>query len=300
MRVLVTGSSGQVGGALSTVLAPLGTILAADRSNFDLATPDALPRQLDRFAPDIIINPAAYTAVDRAEDEPELAMRVNAKSPGVMAQWATAHSIPLIHFSTDYVFSGAGDHAWREDDATGPLSIYGSSKLAGEKEILAAGGCSLIVRTSWVYAAKGRNFLRTIARLALQRNDLRIVADQIGSPTSARILADVVALMIAEGIDVLRARVAQAQGLVHVCAAGEASWHRFATEIVDGLRFRGVKLAVARVVPICSDELPTRAKRPLNSRLDLGRLHELFGVRTPHWEQGLEAELDQLAPELLA
>lgn len=300
MRILVTGSSGQVGGALSSALAPLGAILAPDRSNFDLATPDGLPRQLDRFAPDIIINPAAYTAVDQAEDEPELAMRVNAKSPGVMAQWAAAHAIPLIHFSTDYVFSGAGNRAWREDDTTGPLSAYGSSKLAGEREILAAGGCSLIVRTSWVYAAKGRNFLRTIARLARQREDLRIVADQIGSPTSARLLADVVALMLTEGIDVLRARAAQAQGLVHVCAAGEASWHRFANAIVDGLRSRGVKLAVARVVPIRSDEFPTRAKRPLNSRLDLRRLNELFGVRTPDWEQDLEPELDQLALELLA
>jgi dTDP-4-dehydrorhamnose reductase len=300
MRILLTGSSGQVGGALSTALAPLGMILAANRSNFDLATPDVLPRQLDRCAPDIIINPAAYTAVDQAEDEPGLAMRVNAKSPGVMAQWAAAHAIPLIHFSTDYVFSGAGDRAWREDDATGPLSAYGSSKLAGEKEILAAGGCSLIVRTSWVYAAKGRNFLRTIARLARESEDLRIVADQIGSPTSARLLADVVALMLAEGIEVLRARAAQARGLVHVCAAGEASWHRFASAIIDGLRSRGVRLAVARVVPIRTDEYPTRAKRPLNSRLDLGRLHELFGVRTPHWEQDLEPELDQLALELLA
>jgi len=300
MRILLTGSSGQVGGALSIALAPLGTILATGRSNFDLAAPETLPCQLDSFAPDIIINPAAYTAVDQAEDEPELAMRVNAKSPGVMAQWAAARAIPLIQFSTDYVFSGAGDRAWREDDATGPLSTYGSSKLAGEKEILAAGGCSLILRTSWVYAAKGRNFLRTIAGLAQQQEDLRIVDDQIGSPTSARLLADVVALMLAEGIDVLRARAAQAQGLVHVCAAGEASWHRFASAIIIGLRSRGVKLAVARIVPIRSDEFPTRAKRPLNSRLDLGRLHELFGVRTPHWERDLEPELDQLALELLA
>jgi dTDP-4-dehydrorhamnose reductase len=300
MRILVTGSSGQVGGALSIALAPLGTILTTDRSSFDLATPDALPRQLDRFGPDIIINPAAYTAVDQAEEEPELAMRVNAKSPGVMAQWAAAHAIPLIHFSTDYVFSGTGERAWREDDATEPLSAYGSSKLAGEKQILAAGGCALIVRTSWVYAARGRNFLRTIARLARQREDLRIVADQIGSPTSARLLADVVAMMLAEGIDVLRTRAALAQGLVHVCAAGEASWYRFASAIVDGLRSRGVQLTVARVVPIRSDEFPTRAKRPLNSRLDLGRLHGLFGVRTPRWEHDLEPELDQLALELLA
>jgi dTDP-4-dehydrorhamnose reductase len=299
MRILVTGSSGQVGGALSTALAPLGTILTTDRFNFDLATPDALPRQLDRFAPDIIVNPAAYTAVDQAEDEPELAMRVNAKSPGIMAQWAAARAVPLIHFSTDYVFSGAGDRAWREDDATGPLSTYGSSKLAGEQEILTAGGCPLIVRTSWVYAAKGRNFLRTIARLAREREELRIVADQVGSPTSARLLADVVALMLAEGIDALRARAARAQGLVHVCATGEASWHRFASAIIDGLRSRGVKLNAARVVPIRSDEFPTRAKRPLNSRLDLARLHELFGVRPPHWEQAIEPELDQLAAELL-
>jgi dTDP-4-dehydrorhamnose reductase len=299
MRILVTGSSGQVGSALMTALAPLGTVLATDRSNLDLAMPQALPGQLDHLAPNIIINPAAYTAVDQAEDERELAMRVNAKAPGVMSQWAATHAVPFIHFSTDYVFSGAGDRAWREDDTTAPLSAYGLSKLAGEREVLAAGGCPLIVRTSWVYAAKGKNFLRTIARLARERKELRIVSDQVGAPTSARRLAEVLALMLAADIDDLRTRATRARGLVHVCAAGEASWHQFASAIVDGLKSRGVKLAVTRVVPIRSDEYPTPAKRPRNSRLDLGRLHELFGIRTPHWEEDLVPELDQLAQEIL-
>lgn len=299
MRILVTGSSGQVGGALLSALAPLGTVLATDRSNFDLAMPHTLPGRLDQLVPDIIINPAAYTAVDQAEDERELAMQVNAKAPRVMAQWAATHKVPLIHFSTDYVFSGAGDRAWREDDTTAPLSAYGLSKLAGEREVLAAGGCPLIVRTSWVYAAKGKNFLRTIARLARERENLRIVSDQVGAPTSAKRLADVVALMLAAGIDDLCARVTRAGGLVHVCAEGEASWHQFASAIVDGLKSRGVKLAVTRVAPIRSDEYPTPAKRPRNSRLDLGRLHESFGIRTPHWEQDLVPELDQLAQEIL-
>jgi dTDP-4-dehydrorhamnose reductase len=298
MRILVTGSSGQVGSALMAALAPLGTVLATGRSNFDLATPRTLLGQLDDLTPDIIINPAAYTAVDQAEDERELAMRVNAEAPRVMAQWAASHAVPLIHFSTDYVFGGAGDRAWREDDATAPLSAYGSSKLAGEREVLAAGGCPLIVRTSWVYAAKGKNFLRTIARLAREREELRIVSDQVGAPTSARRLADVVALMLAAGIDDLRIRTTRARGLVHVCAAGEASWYQFASAIIDGLKCRGVKLAVTRVVPIRSDDYPTPAKRPRNSRLDLGRLHELFGIRTPHWEQDLMPELDQLAQEI--
>jgi dTDP-4-dehydrorhamnose reductase len=298
MRILVTGSSGQVGSALVTALAPLGTVLATDRSNLDLAMLYTLPGQLDHLAPDIIINPAAYTAVDQAEDERELAMRVNAKAPRVMAQWADTHAVPFIHFSTDYVFSGAGDRAWREDDTTAPLSAYGLSKLAGEREVLAAGGCPLIVRTSWVYAAKGKNFLRTIARLAREREELRIVSDQVGAPTSARRLAEVVALMLASGIDDLRTRATRARGLVHVCAAGEASWHQFARAIVDGLKSRGVKLAVTRVVPIRSEEYPTTAKRPRNSRLDLGRLHELFGIRTPHWEEDLVPELDQLAREI--
>jgi len=216
-----------------------------------------------------------------------------------MAQWAANHDVPLIHFSTDYVFGGDGERPWREDDATAPLSVYGRSKLAGEREIAAAGGCSLILRTSWVYAAEGKNFLRTIVRLAREQDELRIVADQIGAPTSARLLADIVARMLARGRDELRARIGQAQGVLHVSAAGEASWQQFASAIVEGLKSRGVRLAVARVVPIRSEDYPTRAQRPRNSRLDLRRLQQVFGIETPSWEQALAPELDQVARALV-
>jgi dTDP-4-dehydrorhamnose reductase len=298
MRILVTGASGQVGGALTSALAGLGTVIASDRSMLDLSQPQQLPALLDRIAPDIIINPAAYTAVDQAEDEPALATRVNATAPGVMAQWAAKRAVPLIHFSTDYVFNGAGEAAWREDDPTAPLSVYGASKLAGEREILGAGGCSLIVRTSWIYAARGQNFLRTMARLAREREELRVVADQIGAPTSARLIAACLARMLAGGRDDLRARTAQVQGVLHLSASGAASWQQFASAIVDGLKARGVKLTVARVVPIRSEDYPTRATRPHNSRLDLRRLQEVFGITPPHWQQALAPELDELAREL--
>jgi dTDP-4-dehydrorhamnose reductase len=298
MRILVTGVTGQVGGALAGALQPLGTVIATERSDFDLAKPDLLPGRLDQLAPDVIVNPAAYTAVDQAEDDIALAMLVNARAPAVLAQWAAKHDAPLIHFSTDYVFSGEGARAWSEGDATAPLSAYGMSKLAGEDEIRAAGGCFLILRTSWVYAARGKNFLRTIARFAREREELRIVADQIGAPTSARRLADVVAAVLANGLDNLRARSGRAQGLLHVSACGEASWHQFATAIVDGLRARGVKLPVSRIVPIRTEDYPTRAQRPRNSRLDLRRLREVFGIETPPWAFDLAPELDLLAQEL--
>ena len=204
MRILVTGVSGQVGGALVARLPASATVLAADRSVLDLAAPQTIAGTLDRLAPDIVFNPAAYTAVDKAEDEPELAMRVNAEAPGAMARWAAARDVPLVHFSTDYVFDGSGERAWREDDAPQPLSVYGATKLAGENEIRSAGGTFLIVRTSWVYAAAGKNFLRTIARLARERSELRIVADQIGAPTSAALIGDVVAGMLSEGMETLQ------------------------------------------------------------------------------------------------
>jgi dTDP-4-dehydrorhamnose reductase len=307
MRILVTGVSGQVGGALLPRLQglrlqglrsqALATTLAADRAVLDLSMPLAIPDTLDRLAPDMIVNPAAYTAVDKAEDEPALAMRVNAEAPGVIARWAAARHVPLIHFSTDYVFDGSGERAWREDDRPHPLSAYGVSKLAGEDEVRAAGGTALIVRTSWVYAAAGKNFLRTIARLARERAELRIVADQIGAPTSAALIADTIARMLSDGIESLRARCTQSGGLVHVAAAGATSWHGFACAIVEGLRERGIRLAAERVAPISTDQYPTKARRPLNSRLDLTRLQSAFGMMPPHWQMALSPELDQLAAE---
>jgi dTDP-4-dehydrorhamnose reductase len=296
MRILLTGVTGQVGGALVEPLRSIGAVVVADRGALDLARPEHIRAALDRIAPDLIVNPAAYTAVDRAEDERELAFRINAEAPGAIAQWAAGRGVPLIHFSTDYVFDGSGTRPWREDDPTGPLSVYGASKLAGEHAVRAAGGPHLIVRTSWVYAARGTNFLRTIVRLARERTELRIVADQWGAPTSARLIADAVAGIVGGGG--LADRFAAAGGLVHLAAAGETSWHGFATAIVAGLRARGVTLAAARIAPIATADYPTKAKRPANSRLDLTRLDSAFGIRPARWDAALAAELDRVAGEL--
>jgi dTDP-4-dehydrorhamnose reductase len=300
MRILLTGAGGQVGGALLPRLQKVGTVIAVDADTLDFAKPEGLADALDRLAPELIINPAAYTAVDKAEAEPDLATAVNATAPGFVARWAAPRAVPLIHFSTDYVFSGEGERPWREEDAGAPLCVYGATKLAGDMAVQAAGGASLILRTSWVYAARGRNFLRTVARLASERAELRIVADQIGAPTSATLLADTVTSIVRVGLDHLRQRCGEAHGLVHVAASGETSWHGFACAIVEGLRARGVALAVERIVPICTDEYPTPARRPHNSRLDLTRLRRIFGLVPPIWQAALAFELDALAAELLA
>jgi dTDP-4-dehydrorhamnose reductase len=298
MRIVVTGVTGQVGGALLVPLGRIGTVVPADRALLNLAEPEHIPAALDRLSPELIVNPAAYTAVDRAEDEPELAALVNAKAPGVMARWAARQKVPVVHFSTDYVLNGQGDKPWREDSATGPLSVYGASKLAGEEAIRDAAGSHLIVRTSWVYAPRGTNFLRTIARLARERRELRIVADQVGSPTSARVLADAVAALISPDRADLPRRFAGAGGILNIAAAGETTWHAFATAIVEGLRSRNVSLAVKSILPVRSEEFPTKAKRPHNSRLDLTRLRDVFGIVTPLWREALEPELDELAREM--
>ena len=298
MRILVTGVTGQVGKALVAPLARLGTVVPSDRSTLNLAEPATLAGALDRLAPDLIINPAAYTAVDRAEDERNLAFTINGNAPGVMAEWAARRKVPLVHFSTDYVFNGQGKTPWREDSPTGPLSAYGASKLAGEEAIRAANGAHLIVRTSWVYAAQGANFLRTIARLARERTELKIVADQMGAPTSARIIAEEVAALLSADPENLRERFAQAGGIINVAASGETSWHGFATAIVEGLRSRRVVLAVQSIVPLRTEDYPTKAKRPHNSRFDLTRLREVFGVTTPSWREALEREIDLLAQEM--
>jgi dTDP-4-dehydrorhamnose reductase len=300
MRILVTGVTGQIGGSLVARLPQSATVLAADRNVVDLAAPQAIARTLDRLAPDLIFNLAAYTAVEKAEDEPDLAMRINADAPGAMARWAAARDVPLIHFSTDYVFDGSGERAWREGDVPRPMSVYGVSKLAGENKIRNADGRFLIVRTSWVFAAEGRNFLRTIARLALERTELRIIADQIGAPTSAALIAEAVAGMLSEGTDTLRELCARAGGLVHLSASGQTSWYGFACAIVEGLKARGVALAVERIAPITTEDYPTRAIRPRNSRLDLTRLQNIFGITPPSWQTALSPELDRLARELKA
>jgi dTDP-4-dehydrorhamnose reductase len=298
MRILITGVSGQVGGALARRLEKSGTLLLADRAILDFAHPEQFSAKLDQLGPDLIINPAAYTAVDKAESEQDLAMTVNAAAPGMLARWAASHDVPLIHFSTDYVFSGEGEQAWCEDDPTHPLSVYGATKLAGENELRAAAGCSLIVRTSWVYAASGKNFLWTIGRLAQERKELRIVADQVGAPTSASLIADAIGLMIEGGLARLRDRMAQAKGTVHLAAGGQTSWHGFATAIIEGLRLRGAPLAVEEIVPIRTDEYPTPARRPRNSRLSLARLQDVFAVMPADWRTALSSELDQFAREI--
>ena len=298
MLTLVTGVTGQVGGALVKVLAPANSIVAAGRDQLDLAEPTRIASALNRIGPDLIVNAAAFTAVDRAEDEKEMAFRVNAEAPGAIAQWAALRNVPVIHFSTDYVFDGQGRRPWREDDPAKPLSTYGASKLAGEEAVRSAGGPYLIVRTSWVYAARGSNFLRAIARLAQERKELRVVADQFGAPTSARVIADAVSGIIRTNRTLLANHFTAATGVVNVATSGETTWCEFASAIVNGLKARGIALAVENVVPIATKDYPTKARRPANSRLDLTRLRRVFGIDTPKWDEALAVELDLLAIEL--
>jgi dTDP-4-dehydrorhamnose reductase len=298
MQILLTGITGQIGGALLEPLARLATVRAVNRTSLDLARPSEIPRILDEFAPDLIVNPAAYTAVDQAECEQELAYCVNAEAPQAMARWAARNNVPMVHFSTDYVFSGIGDQPWREDDPTAPVSVYAVSKLAGEEEVRKAGGSHLIIRTSWVFASRGKNFLNTIERLAREKDELRIVADQVGSPTSARSLAEALTCILAidetANIGEIARMFERADGLVHMSNSGETSWYGFACAIVDGLRNRGAELTVNRIVPITSNEFPTPAQRPHNSRLDLSRLEKVFAVRMSNWQDALDQELNEM------
>jgi dTDP-4-dehydrorhamnose reductase len=302
MRILLTGISGQVGSALREKLCSVGTVLAADRTLLDLSRPNSLVPALDKFSPDLIINPAAYTNVDQAEDERELAFCVNVEAPKIMARWAANHSVSMVNFSTDYVFNGSGERPWREDDPTQPLSVYGASKLAGEAAVREAGGSHLIIRTSWVFSSRGKNFLTTIVRLAREHQELRIVADQIGAPTSARSIAQALISIIGSkgpheddsGLSLIKRRFAEVEGLVHMSNKGEASWHCFATAIVDGLRSRRQQLAVRNIAAIGTSDFPTRATRPLNSRLDMTRLEKVYGIEMPIWQETLNLELDDL------
>ena len=288
MRILLTGPSGQVGGVLAGLLAEFGGVIAADRAMLDLADITSIPAKLDAMAPDVIVNPAAYTAVDRAEDEPELAFRINGEAPGAIARWAAARKVPVVHFSTDYVFDGSGERPWREDDATGPLSVYGRSKLQGERALRAAGGVHLIVRTSWVYHRVGTSFLRTIVRLAEERDELRIVADQIGAPTSADLIGATLTQLVRKFGSDFSALAAASGGTLHLAASGEASWHDFATAIVAWLKASRWPVRATRIVPIKTSEYPTKATRPLNSRLDLTRITTLLGRPMPSWQAALE------------
>ena len=298
MRILVTGVSGQVGGALVARLRAPDTVLAADRTALDLSRPDTIAAVLDRLAPEVIVNAGAYTNVDQAEAEPALAAAVNARAPAAMARWAAPRAVALIQLSTDFVFGGAGETPWREDDAPQPLSVYGATKLAGENEIRAAGGTFLILRTQWIYGPRGRNFVRSIASLARERKELRVVADQIGAPTSAALLAEAIAGILAGGVENVRQRCAQAQGLLHFAPSGAASRYEVACAIVAGLKARGCALEIERLIPVASAEFPTPAKRPLNSRLDLTRWHTVFKQTPPPWEAVLEGALGEIAKEM--
>lgn len=299
MKILLLGKGGQVGWELQRSLAPLGDVVALDaRSEAlcgDLTRLEALAATVAQVRPDVIVNAAAYTAVDRAESEPERARTVNALAPGVLAREAARHGAWLVHYSTDYVFDGSGQQPWRESDPTGPLNVYGRTKLEGESLIADSGAHHLILRTSWVHSARGGNFVRTMLRLAQEREQLTVVDDQTGAPTGADLLADVTAHLIA--------RVGQSDtagglsGTYHVAAAGEASWNSYAKHILSSVKrsFPAIKIAAKDVLAVPSSHFPTPARRPLNSRLDTARLCETFGLRLPPWQQGV----DRLLAEIL-
>ncbi|MDR6991872.1 dTDP-4-dehydrorhamnose reductase [Luteimonas sp. 3794] len=253
----------------------------------DFSDPGSIVALLDATRPTRVINAAAYTAVDRAESEPAAAQAANAETPGAIARWCATHAVPLVHYSTDYVFAGSGSRPYRPDDATAPLGIYGASKLAGEEAIRAAGGRHLIFRTAWVYAAHGQNFLRTMLRVGAEREVLRVVADQIGTPTPASLIANVTAqILCADNV---------ASGTWHLTATGGTSWHGFAGAIFDGAVKRGLIARAPTVEAITTADYPTPARRPAYSRLDVTALEQDFGIALPTWQAGLDGVLDTLA-----
>lgn len=288
MRILLLGKDGQLGWELQRALAPLGELVALGRDGGALATdfsrPDTLAGTVRTLRPDVIVNAAAYTAVDKAESEPEAAQAVNARAPAVLAREAAALGAWLVHYGTDYVFDGSGQAPRGEDAPTAPLSVYGRTKLEGEEAIRASGCRHLILRTSWVYAARGGNFIRTMLRLATEREALSVIDDQIGAPTGAELLADVSA-------HALRAAMAAPAlaGTYHAVAAGETSWHGYARFVIEWARAQGlpIKVAPQAIAAIPTREYPTPAHRPLNSRLSTRKLQEAFGLKLPHWQDGV-------------
>jgi len=289
MKILLLGKNGQVGWELQRALAPLGTLVACDFDTpapfaADFSKPESLVALVQAVQPDVIVNAAAHTAVDKAESEPDLALALNATAPAVLAREAAASGAWLLHYSTDYVFDGSGSSPRDEAAPTGPLSVYGRTKLAGEQAIAASGCRHLILRTSWVYAARGGNFAKTMLKLAAERDALNVIADQVGAPTSAELLADVTAHALRQAM----ARPALG-GLYHCVAAGETSWHAYARLVIAQARAAGVPLKVTddAVRPIPTSAYPTPAQRPLNSRLDTSRLRSAFGLHLPDWKTGV-------------
>lgn len=302
MRLLLLGANGQVGHALRGELAPLGEVVcttrggmlpdgsACERADFD--EPASLPALVARIAPDVVVNAAAYTAVDRAEADRDAAYRANAEAPAALADACARRGALLVHYSTDYVFDGSGTRPWREDDPTAPLGVYGASKLAGEEAVRGSGARHMVFRTAWVYGARGHNFLRTMLRLGAERDELRVVADQAGTPTPARLIARTTAQALRAAPD--------AVGLWHLTATGSTSWHGFAEAIFAGAAARGLLPKAPRVVGIPTTDYPTPARRPAWSCLDTTALSDRFGVVLPSWQDGLEGVLDELAADAAA
>ena len=305
MNILLLGKNGQVGWELQRALSPLGVVTALGHDSpgpvqcpelrADFSQPEQVAALLRAVRPDVIVNAAAHTAVDKAESEPELARALNATTPGLIAQEAAQLGALLVHYSTDYVFDGSGDQPRAETAATAPLSVYGQTKLAGEQAIQASGCRHLIFRTSWVYAARGGNFAKTMLRLAAERDQLKVIADQIGAPTGADLIADVTAHAI-RAVQVQPTR-AELLGLYHLVASGQTHWHDYARFVIEWARAHGLPIQVApeAVLPIPTAEYPTPARRPLNSRLDTAKVCQAFGLTLPHWQQGVERMLIEIS-----
>ncbi len=288
--ILLTGSSGQVGGELARSLLPLGEVLTPGRLALDLSRPETVAPFLRQQRPRLVVNPAAHTAVDKAESEPALALAVNADSVAELARGCAEIDALLVHYSTDYVFDGSKPSAYEVDDIANPVSVYGRSKLAGEQAIAAAGCRYLILRTSWVYGTRGKNFLLTMLKLARERQSLRVVADQFGAPTSSRLIADTTAQLLAR----IDEGATPSAPLLHLTGAGRTSWHGFASAIVE----IGAPLGLCKAVPVeplTTADYPTPAARPANSSLSLTAIEQAYGLRLPHWETSLGQCLQELA-----
>jgi dTDP-4-dehydrorhamnose reductase len=295
MKILLFGKGGQVGWELQRALAPLGELTALDFDSTDhhadFSRPAALANTVRALRPDVIVNAAAHTAVDKAEGEPELAATLNVQAPRVLATEAAALGAWLVHYSTDYVFDGSGQSPRDEESATSPLSVYGRTKLEGENHIRASGCRHLIFRTSWVYAARGGNFARTMLKQAAERDELSVIDDQIGAPTGADLLADITA-------HALRAARCDPQlgGTYHAVAAGETSWHGYARFVIEWARAHGlpVKVAAEQIKAVPTSAYPTPARRPLNSRLDTTKLRQAFDLTLPDWQGGVQRMLQEI------
>ena len=295
MNILLLGKNGQLGWELQRSLSVLGQVTALSHDSTqlcgDFAHPDAVADSVRALRPDVIVNAAAHTAVDKAESEPARARLLNATTPGVLAQEAARLGAWLVHYSTDYVFDGSGDRPWSEQDATGPLSVYGATKLEGEQLIQQSGCQHLILRTSWVYAARGGNFAKTMLRLAQEREHLTVIDDQWGAPTGAELLADVTAHALRH----LQARP-QDGGLYHCVAGGQTTWHAYAKYVIAHARQAqsAIQIKAKEINPVPTSAFPTPAWRPLNSRLDTSRLQSTFGLTLPPWQQGVARMLTEI------